>query len=71
MDVLTTTLALGLYLALLWTAGVATFRRGHYGLFFAGVVIPVAWVVGVLIRPTPEVVAARAARVRSEGEQAA
>jgi hypothetical protein len=57
------------YLVMLWTVGVATFRRGHYVMFFAGIVLPVVWIAGVVIPPTPDVVAARAARERQRLER--
>ena len=49
-----------LYLVLLWTLGITTFRRGHYVLFFMGIVFPVLWIVGAVIAPTSEVGAAEA-----------
>jgi hypothetical protein len=49
-----------LYLVLLWTLGITTFRRGHYVLFFIGIVFPVLWIVGAVIAPTSEVGAAEA-----------
>jgi hypothetical protein len=42
-----------LYLVLLWTIGITTFRKGHYVMFFVGIVFPVAWIVGAVIPPTP------------------
>jgi hypothetical protein len=54
-------LASALYLVLLWTVGIATLRRGHYALFFIGIVLPVVWIVGALIPPTADVIAARQA----------
>jgi hypothetical protein len=65
---LTWVLVCALYFALLWTAGVATFRRGHYAMFFAGIVLPVVWLVGIFIPPTPDVAAAREARRRQQFE---
>jgi hypothetical protein len=49
-----------LYLVLLWTLGITTFRKGHYALFFIGIVLPVLWIVGALIAPTAEVGSAEA-----------
>jgi hypothetical protein len=49
-----------LYLVLLWTLGITTFRRGHYVLFFMGIVFPILWIVGAVIAPTSEVGAAEA-----------
>ena len=41
--------------------GLATLRKGHYFLFFVGIIFPVLWVVGALLGPTPS---AQAAGVR-------
>ena len=41
-----------LYLVLLWTLGIRSFRNGHYILFFGGIVFPVLWIVGTLMGPT-------------------
>ena len=47
-----------LYLVLLWTLGITTFRKGHYVLFVGGIVFPLLWVVGAVIAPTPSAGAA-------------
>jgi hypothetical protein len=39
--------------------GLATFRKGHYWLFWIGFFLPFLWIVGALIAPT-EHAAARA-----------
>lgn len=49
-----------LYLVLLWTLGITTFRKGHHVLFFIGIIFPVLWIVGALMAPTSEVGAAEA-----------
>ena len=41
-----------LYVVLLITLGVMTFRKGHYSLFFIGIFFPVLWIIGGLIGPT-------------------
>jgi hypothetical protein len=41
------------YLLVLITLGVATLRKGHLFLFVIGFFIPVVWLVGALIGPTP------------------
>jgi len=51
-----------LYLVLLWTLGITTWRKGHYILFAGGIVFPLLWVIGAVIAPTP---AAGAARTRA------
>jgi hypothetical protein len=33
-------------------ARVATLRKGHYILFFVGIIFPVLWIIGALIGPT-------------------
>lgn len=40
------------YLAVLVTLGVMTFRGGHYVLFVLGFFIPLLWLIGALIAPT-------------------
>ena len=40
--------------------GLATFRNGHYWMFWIGFFIPILWIVGALIAPT-ERAASRAA----------
>lgn len=40
------------YLLALVFLGVATLRRGHFVLFFVGIVFPIVWVFGALMRPT-------------------
>ena len=41
-----------LYLTLFVLLGLATFRKGHYVLFFIGIVFPVLWIIGALLGPT-------------------
>jgi ABC-type multidrug transport system permease subunit len=38
--------------------GLATFRKGHYWMFWIGFFLPFLWIIGALISPTP-----RAARM--------
>jgi hypothetical protein len=49
-----------LYLVLLWTVGIATFRRGHGLLFCVGIVFPIVWIVGAFIPRTAAAAAAEA-----------
>jgi hypothetical protein len=49
-----------LYLTLFVALGVNTFRKGHYVLFFVGIVFPVLWIVGALMEPTAHASAAAA-----------
>jgi hypothetical protein len=41
-----------LYIALLVTLGVMTFRGGHIVMFVLGFFFPVLWLIGALIAPT-------------------
>ena len=41
-----------LYLTLFFLLGLATLRKGHYFLFFVGIIFPVLWIVGALLGPT-------------------
>ena len=50
-----------LYLTLFVLLGLATLRKGHYFLFFVGIIFPVLWLVGALLGPTQS---AQAAGVR-------
>jgi ABC-type multidrug transport system permease subunit len=42
-----------LYVVLIVTLGVATIRNGHWVLFILGIFLPIFWIVGALMRPTP------------------
>jgi hypothetical protein len=42
-----------LYVVLLVTLGVLTFRRGHFVLFAIGFVFPLCWLIGSLVAPRP------------------
>jgi hypothetical protein len=50
-----------LYLVLLFTLAMTTWRNGHRVLFFAGIVLPFFWIIGALISPTPAAATAGAA----------
>jgi hypothetical protein len=41
------------YLVILITLGLTTLRKGHYFLFFIGIIFPVLWLIGAFISPTP------------------
>jgi hypothetical protein len=47
-----------LYLTLFVLLGLATLRKGHYFLFFVGLIFPILWVVGALLGPTQRAQAA-------------
>lgn len=49
-----------LYLTLFVVLGLATLRKGHYVLFFLGIIFPLLWVVGALVGPTDSAEAAGA-----------
>lgn len=42
-----------LYLACWIYFGMATFRKGHYVLFWVGFIFPLLWIIGALMAPTP------------------
>jgi hypothetical protein len=50
-----------LYLVLLWTVAMTTWRNGHRVLFFAGIFLPFLWIIGAVIAPSPAVVTGGAA----------
>ncbi len=41
-----------LYLVLLFTLGVLTIRNGHWVMFIVGIVFPLFWLIGAVMRPT-------------------
>jgi hypothetical protein len=49
-----------LYLALFVALGLATLRKGHYVLFFVGIILPFLWIIGALLGPTRSAEAAGA-----------
>jgi hypothetical protein len=42
-----------IYVVVLITLGLSTLRKGHYFLFFVGIIFPLLWLIGALIAPTP------------------
>ena len=42
-----------LYLVLLVSLGMTTFRNGHRLLFWVGILFPILWIIGALISPKP------------------
>lgn len=46
------------YVACFLLLGLATFRKGHHALFWIGIIFPILWIIGALMAPTPEAVAA-------------
>jgi hypothetical protein len=49
-----------LYLTALIGLGLTTLRKGHTALFWFGILLPILWIVGALMAPTPRVAAAEA-----------
>ena len=41
----------GVYVMLLITTGVMTYKSKHYALFAAGFLLPLLWIVGAVIEP--------------------
>jgi hypothetical protein len=42
-----------LYVTAWFVLGLATLRRGHTMLFWVGIFLPVLWIIGALMPPTP------------------
>jgi hypothetical protein len=40
------------YIVLFVTLALATLRKGHYLLFWVGIIFPVLWIIGAIMRPT-------------------
>jgi hypothetical protein len=53
-----------IYIALMLTLAVTTYRKGHFWLFGIGFLVPVLWLVGALLKPKPESKAAQQERER-------
>jgi hypothetical protein len=47
------------YLVVLITLGLTALRKGHVVLFIVGIFLPILWVVGALIGPSPRAAGAR------------
>jgi hypothetical protein len=48
-------LAAVLYVALFVTLALTTFRKGHFVLFWVGIIFPVLWIVGAIMAPSARV----------------
>ena len=46
-------LIVAVYITLFVTLALATLRKGHYFLFWVGIIFPVLWIIGALMGPTP------------------
>lgn len=42
-----------LYLVLLVVFGTLTWRKGHLVLFWVGIIFPVLWMIGAVLKPKP------------------
>lgn len=42
-----------LYLVLLVVFGTLTWRKGHFVLFWVGIIFPVLWMIGAVLKPKP------------------
>jgi hypothetical protein len=42
-----------LYLVILFTAGMMTLRNGHRWMFAFGIFVPLLWLFGAIMRPSP------------------
>jgi uncharacterized protein YebE (UPF0316 family) len=40
------------YITLFITLALTTLRKGHYLLFWVGIILPVLWIIGAVIAPT-------------------
>jgi hypothetical protein len=40
------------YIMLFITLALTTWRKGHYFLFWVGIILPVLWIIGAVIAPT-------------------
>jgi hypothetical protein len=40
------------YIVCLIVLGLATLRKGHFVLFFVGIIFPILWIIGAVIHPT-------------------
>jgi hypothetical protein len=52
-----------IYIALMLTLALTTFRKGHVWLFAIGFLVPVLWLVGALLKPKP---GSKAAQIERE-----
>lgn len=46
-----------LYITAFIMLGIATLRKGHYVMFFVGIIFPILWIIGALMNPTPDATA--------------
>jgi hypothetical protein len=53
MSIILWLLLVALYIALFVTLALTTFRKGHFVLFFVGIIFPVLWIIGALMPLSP------------------
>jgi hypothetical protein len=54
--------AIGFLIAVLWITlfivlGLSTLAKGHYVLFWVGILFPVLWIIGAFLQPTEKAIA--------------
>jgi hypothetical protein len=49
------------YITLFVTLALTTLRKGHYLLFWVGIIFPVLWIIGAIVAPTARADARHAA----------
>jgi hypothetical protein len=52
MSTLVWLLLAAVYIMLFVTLALTTLRKGHYFLFWVGIIFPVLWIIGALMGPT-------------------
>ena len=53
MDTLLWLILAVIYITCFVVLGLATFRKGHYFMFWVGIIFPLLWIIGALMAPTP------------------
>jgi hypothetical protein len=53
MSIILGLLMVALYIVLFVTLALTTFRKGHFVLFFVGIIFPVLWIIGAIMPPSP------------------
>ena len=56
-----------IYLACFVILGLATLRKGHYAMFWLGIIFPLLWLIGAFMAPTPTSAVAQEERSRVAG----
>ena len=53
MDTLLWLILAVVYITCFIVLGLTTFRKGHYFMFWVGIIFPLLWIIGALMAPTP------------------